>query len=42
MPPGQYLPDSTEGVRRLQALRAIMDEVYRLFDRRCVTDTALD
>jgi hypothetical protein len=29
------------GERRLQALRAIMDEVYRLFDRRCRTDTAL-
>jgi hypothetical protein len=27
--------------RQLQALRAIMDEVYRLFDRRCRTDTAL-
>lgn len=25
----------------LKALRAIMDEVYRLFDRRCRTDTAL-
>jgi hypothetical protein len=27
--------------RRLRALRAIMNEVYRLFDRRCRTDTAL-
>lgn len=27
--------------RLLPALRAIMDEVYRLFDRRCRTDTAL-
>lgn len=27
--------------RRLRALRAIMDEVYRLFDRRCRTQTAL-
>jgi hypothetical protein len=27
--------------RPLRALRAIMDEVYRLFDRRCRTDTAL-
>ncbi len=27
--------------RPLRALRAIMDEVYRLFDRRCCTDTAL-
>jgi hypothetical protein len=26
--------------RPLRALRAIMDEVYRLFDRRCRTDTA--
>jgi hypothetical protein len=29
------------GAARLKALRAIMDEVYRLFDRRCRTDTAL-
>ena len=29
------------GEARLKALRAIMDEVYRLFDRRCRTDTAL-
>ncbi len=29
------------GVPKLKALRAIMDEVYRLFDRRCRTDTAL-
>jgi hypothetical protein len=29
------------GDRQLRALRAIMDEVYRLFDRRCRTDTAL-
>jgi hypothetical protein len=27
--------------RQLRVLRAIMDEVYRLFDRRCRTDTAL-
>jgi hypothetical protein len=27
--------------RQLRALRAIMDEVYRLFDRRCRMDTAL-
>ena len=32
----------SRGERRLQALRAIMDEVYQLFDRRCRTDTALD
>jgi hypothetical protein len=31
----------TRSDRRLRALRAIMDEVYRLFDRRCRTDTAL-
>jgi hypothetical protein len=31
----------SRGERRLQALRAIMDEIYRLFDRRCRTDTAL-
>jgi hypothetical protein len=29
------------GLPGLRALRAIMDEVYRLFDRRCHTDTAL-
>jgi hypothetical protein len=29
------------GLPGLRALRAIMDEVYRLFDRRCRTDTAL-
>jgi hypothetical protein len=29
------------GQRRLAAVREIMDEVYRLFDRRCRTDTAL-
>jgi hypothetical protein len=29
------------GQPRLRALRAIMDEVYRLFDRRCRTETAL-
>jgi hypothetical protein len=31
----------TRGLRQLRALRAIMDEVYRLFDRRCKTQTAL-
>jgi hypothetical protein len=31
----------SRGLPCLQALRAIMDEVYRLFDRRCGTDTAL-
>ena len=29
------------GQRHLRSLRQIMDEVYRLFDRRCRTDTAL-
>jgi len=31
----------SRGQPRLRALRAIMDEVYRLFDRRCRTETAL-
>jgi hypothetical protein len=31
----------SRGQPRLRAVRAIMDEVYRLFDRRCRTDTAL-
>jgi hypothetical protein len=31
----------TRGQPRLRTLRSIMDEVYRLFDRRCRTDTAL-
>jgi hypothetical protein len=31
----------TRGQPQLRALRSIMDEVYRLFDRRCRTDTAL-
>jgi len=31
----------TRGLPHLHTLRAIMDEVYRLFDRRCRTDTAL-
>ena len=31
----------TRGQRALRALRPIVDEVYRLFDRRCRTDTAL-
>jgi hypothetical protein len=29
------------GLPQLQVLRTLMDEVYRLFDRRCRTDTAL-
>ena len=32
----------SRGLPQLRTLRAIMDEVYRLFDRRCRTDTALD
>jgi hypothetical protein len=31
----------SRGLPCLRALRVIMDEVYRLFDRRCRTDTAL-
>lgn len=31
----------TRGLPQLRTLRQIMDEVYRLFDRRCRTDTAL-
>ena len=31
----------TRGLPQLHILRQIMDEVYRLFDRRCRTDTAL-
>lgn len=32
----------TRGFDQLRALRAVMDEVYRLFDRRCRMDTALE
>jgi len=32
----------TRGLDPLRTLRAIMDEVYRLFDRRCRMDTALE
>jgi hypothetical protein len=31
----------THGLPQLRSLRAIMEEVYRLFDRRCITQTAL-
>jgi hypothetical protein len=31
----------TRGLPQLRTLRAIIEEVYRLFDRRCRTDTAL-
>src|SRR5215468_5389893 len=33
---------STRGLPQLHALRAIMEQVYALFDRRCRTQTALD
>jgi len=32
----------SRGLPQLQALRAIMEQVYALFDRRCQTQTALD
>src|SRR5262249_15489901 len=32
----------SRGLPQLQTLRAIMDQVYALFDRRCLTQTALD
>lgn len=35
------LHEITQGVPQLRTLRASMEEVYRLFDRRCRTDTAL-
>jgi hypothetical protein len=31
----------TRGLPQLRTLRTVMEEVYRLFDRRCRTDTAL-
>lgn len=37
----QILQHITRGLPQLRILREIMDEVYRLFDRRCRTDTAL-
>lgn len=37
----RILQQITRGLPQLRALREIMDEVYRLFDRRCRTDTAL-
>ena len=36
------LRGTSRGLLHLRALRAIMDEVYRLFDRRCRMDTALE
>jgi hypothetical protein len=43
LPPVQRrsLQRVTRGLPQLRTLRAIMEEVYRLFDRRCRTDTAL-
>jgi hypothetical protein len=38
---GRTLRRITRGLPQLRTLRSIMDEVYRLFDRRCRTDTAL-
>jgi hypothetical protein len=35
------LQQITRGLPQLRTLREIMEEVYRLFDRRCRTDTAL-
>jgi hypothetical protein len=35
------LQSITHGLPQLRALREIVDEVYRLFDRRCRTETAL-
>ena len=37
----QRLRKLTRGLPQLRALRDIMEEVYRLFDRRCKTETAL-
>jgi hypothetical protein len=38
---GRTLRRITRGLPQLRVLRTIMDEVYRLFDRRCRTTTAL-
>lgn len=38
----KILQQITRGFKQLRSLRLIMDEVYRLFDRRCRTDTALE
>jgi hypothetical protein len=35
------LQQITRGLPQLRTLRALVDEIYRLFDRRCRTDTAL-
>ena len=39
---GKALRRVTRGQPHLRALRGVMDEVYRLFDRRCRTGTALE
>lgn len=39
---GKTLQGITRGLPHLRVLRSIMDEVYRLFDRRCRTATALE
>jgi len=38
----KILQHITRGLDQLRTLRSIMDEVYRLFDRRCRMDTALE
>ncbi len=38
----RQLTHISRGLPHLRTLRDIMDEVYRLFDRRCRTDTALE
>ena len=40
-PERKTLPRITRGFGSLRAVREIMDQVYRLFDRRCRTETAL-
>jgi len=40
--PRTLLGQLTRGLPQLRVLRPIMDEVYRLFDRRCRMSTALD
>ena len=41
-PSERTLQRITRGLPHLRVLRQIMDQVYRLFDRRCRTDTALE
>jgi hypothetical protein len=38
----KLLPQITRGLPFLRRLRAIVDQVYQLFDRRCRTETALE